>query len=153
MPSHEYKVVPAPTRPEKAKGGKSTAEKFALSLTSFMNEYGRDGWEYVRAETLPCEVKKGLFGRSDTTFQTLLVFRRDAGENRADHQASVEAAKAQKVVRRLWARDAAQPAVAAAPVPAPAAPPVPAGLTASAPEGSAPRIFAAQPERRDPVQD
>lgn len=77
MPVHEYKVIPAPNRPIKAKGVKSTAEKFALSLTALMNEMGREGWEYVRAETLPCEETRGWTRRVDTSFQTMLVFRRE----------------------------------------------------------------------------
>ena len=55
MPVYEYKVVPAPQKGEKAKGAKTTADRFAVALTSLMNQLGRDGWDYVRADTLPCE--------------------------------------------------------------------------------------------------
>lgn len=75
MPVYEYKVIPAPNRGEKARGAKTTAERFAQALTTLMNSLGRDGWEYVRAETLPCEERVGFTGKA-STFQNMLVFRR-----------------------------------------------------------------------------
>ena len=75
MQRFEYKVVPAPLRGEKSKAAKSTADRFAQTLTTVMNDLGRDGWEYLRADTLPCEERTGLTGRT-TTFQHMLVFRR-----------------------------------------------------------------------------
>jgi hypothetical protein len=41
-----------------------------------MNELGAEGWEYQRAETLPCDERRGLTGRVETT-QHVLVFRRE----------------------------------------------------------------------------
>ena len=73
--SYEYRVVPAPNRGEKARGVKTTSDRFALALTGVMNTLGREGWEYLRADTLPCEERVGLTG-SKSTFQHLLVFRR-----------------------------------------------------------------------------
>ena len=75
MPNYEYHVVPAPKRGEKAKGLKTTEERFAHALTGLMNQLGADGWDYVRADCLPCEERQGLTGRT-TTFQNVLVFRR-----------------------------------------------------------------------------
>ena len=75
MPQFEYHVVPAPKRGEKAKGLRTTEERFAHALTRLMNELGADGWDYVRADCLPCEERQGLTGRT-TTFQNVLVFRR-----------------------------------------------------------------------------
>lgn len=75
MPTYEYKVIPAPRRGEKAKGAKTTAERFAHALTLVMNDLARDGWEYLRADTLPCDERVGLTGKS-TAFQNMLVFRR-----------------------------------------------------------------------------
>ena len=40
-----------------------------------MNTLGKDGWEYLRADTLPCDERAGLTGTKQT-FQNLLVFRR-----------------------------------------------------------------------------
>ena len=75
MQRYEYKVVPSPRKGEKARGAKTTPERFALALTTLMNQLGRDGWEYLRADTLPCDERVGLTG-TKTTFQNMLVFRR-----------------------------------------------------------------------------
>jgi hypothetical protein len=72
----EYKVIPAPVRIEKIRGLKTTAERFAHVLTEAMNAEAEGGWEYVRAESLPCEERKGFFGRTRNSTETLLVFRR-----------------------------------------------------------------------------
>lgn len=76
MPRYEYKVIPAPRRGEKARGVKTTEERFALALTGVMNALGAEGWEYVRADTLPVDERSGLTG-TKTSFQNLLVFRRE----------------------------------------------------------------------------
>lgn len=78
MQRYEYKVVPAPRRGEKARGVKTTEERFALALTGLMNRMGAEGWDYVRADALPCDERVGLTG-SKTTFQNMLVFRRTLG--------------------------------------------------------------------------
>lgn len=75
MQLYEYKVIPAPRRGEKAKGAKSVADRFGVALANAMNDMARDGWEYLRADTLPCEERVGLTG-SATNFQHMLVFRR-----------------------------------------------------------------------------
>ncbi len=75
MQRFEFKVIPAPTRGEKARGVKTTEERFALALTTLMNQMGAAGWDYVRADALPCEERVGFTG-TKTTFQNVLVFRR-----------------------------------------------------------------------------
>ncbi len=75
MPTLEYKVVPAPKRGTKARGVKATEDRFALALEDVMNAMATDGWEYQRTDTLPCEERVGLTGRT-TVFQNMLVFRR-----------------------------------------------------------------------------
>ncbi|PZQ96884.1 MAG: DUF4177 domain-containing protein [Cereibacter sphaeroides] len=75
MPFYEYKVIPAPRRGEKTRAAKTTAERFAHAMSMVMNELGREGWEYLRADTLPCEERVGLTGKT-TAFQNVLVFRR-----------------------------------------------------------------------------
>ena len=75
MTSYEYKVVPAPTKGQKAKGVKASEDRFALGIQTLMNDYASDGWEYVRAETLPSTERAGLTG-STTEWRNLLVFRR-----------------------------------------------------------------------------
>ena len=116
MQRYEYHVVPAPRRGEKARGAKTTEERFALALTRLMNDLGRDGWEYLRADTLPCEERAGLTGKT-TAFQHMLVFRRTAAPAQA---APAQAGASPRLAEPL--------AIAAPPVAAPA------------PEGSAPPI-------------
>jgi hypothetical protein len=102
MQRYEYRVMPAPRKADKVKGAKTTEDRFAASLTAVMNELGAQGWEYLRADTLPCEERTGLTG-SKTTFQTLLVFRRPLPEPEAE-----------------------RPVEPVLPLPAPPAPPEPA---------------------------
>lgn len=73
--TYEYKVVPAPARGLKAKGVKTAEDRFANALQTAMNEQAADGWEYLRADTLPCEQREGLMGKT-TVYQNMLVFRR-----------------------------------------------------------------------------
>lgn len=75
MQRYEYKVVPAPPRGDKVRGARTTAERFAAAMMTVMNDLGRDGWEYLRADTLPCEERVGLTGKA-SSFQHMLVFRR-----------------------------------------------------------------------------
>ena len=75
MQQFEYRVVPAPRKAEKARGLKTTPERFAHALSQTMNDMAREGWEYLRADTLPCEERAGLTGKT-TTYQNMLVFRR-----------------------------------------------------------------------------
>ena len=76
MQQYEYKVVPAPRRGEKARGVKRTEDRFARTLAEAINELAAEGWEYQRAETLPCEERTGLTGRVTNGFQSVLIFRR-----------------------------------------------------------------------------
>ncbi|MFN0113896.1 MAG: DUF4177 domain-containing protein [Paracoccaceae bacterium] len=75
MVSYEYRVLPAPARGIKLRGARTGAERLAAALTEAMNAMARDGWEYVRADMLPSEERKGLTGRA-TVYHNLLVFRR-----------------------------------------------------------------------------
>ncbi len=75
MPRYEFKVIPAPRRGEKARGVKTSEERFALALTGVLNDMGAEGWDYVRADTLPLDERSGLTG-TKTSFQNMLVFRR-----------------------------------------------------------------------------
>lgn len=76
---YEYKVIPAPVRGLKAKGVKTPEDRFAHALQTAINTLAADGWEYVRADTLPCEQREGLMGKT-TTYQNMLVFRRERAE-------------------------------------------------------------------------
>ncbi|ADO42860.1 cell division protein FtsZ [Ketogulonicigenium vulgare] len=119
--SFEYRVIPAPRRAEKYRGAKTTEDRFTRTIEGLMNEMAVDGWEYQRADSLPCEERRGLTGHT-TVYQTILVFRRAVAE-------------------------AATPvAVAPAPIVA-AAPPVPAVKAAAAPAAppAVPRVAPAEP--------
>lgn len=76
MPDFEYKVVPAPTKGEKAKGVKTAESRFAYALENLMNTMAADGWEYQRADMLPSEERQGLTG-STTNWRNMLIFRRE----------------------------------------------------------------------------
>ena len=78
MAHYEYKAVPAPIRGTKAKGTKTSADRFALTITNTLNEQSSDGWEYLRTETLPYQERSGLTKKT-TNFQHLLIFRRRSG--------------------------------------------------------------------------
>ncbi len=80
--SFEYKVVPAPTRGRKARGVKTTADRFALALETTLNDLAAEGWEYQRTETLPAEERHGLAKRS-TVEQNMLIFRRPVATEEA----------------------------------------------------------------------
>lgn len=75
MDTYEYKVIPAPDRGVKARGVKGAEARFAFALEQVMNDMGAEGWEYQRAETLPCEERQGLSGKT-TVYRNMLVFRR-----------------------------------------------------------------------------
>ena len=98
--SYEYKVIPAPVRGVKAKGVKTAEGRFAHALQAAMNEQAADGWEYLRADTLPSEQREGLMSKT-TVYQNMLVFRR-AKPVRASFEPAPEptvSASAQKITR------------------------------------------------------
>jgi hypothetical protein len=127
MQRYEFKVVPAPRRGEKARGVKTTEERFALALTGLMNQLGAEGWDYVRADALPCDERVGLTG-TKTTFQNMLVFRRPIAA-----EAEVSAAEYTAPVLRI------------APVEPSSLPPLRLGAP-EAPMGVAPALGPAKPD-------
>lgn len=76
MPIYEYRVIAAPKAGIKAKGVRSNEDRFAHALETLMNQMGAQGWDYIRADTLPAEERQGLTGRT-TVYQNMLVFRRE----------------------------------------------------------------------------
>ncbi|WP_299548346.1 DUF4177 domain-containing protein [uncultured Tateyamaria sp.] len=79
MPGWEYKVVPAPIKGLKSKGVKGPEARFAHALELMMNDMGGDGWEFLRAETLPSTERSRLTG-TKTEWRNLLVFRRTVSD-------------------------------------------------------------------------
>jgi len=75
MSHFEYKVVAAPRRAKSFKGVRSHEDQFAEVLAEVMNQMAAKEWEYLRAESLPCEEKTGLTSRVES-YQSVLVFRR-----------------------------------------------------------------------------
>ena len=75
MPRYEYKVIPAPTKGQKAKGVKAPEARFALAVEETLNRMGAEGWDYLRAELLPSDERSGLTG-STVHWRNVLVFRR-----------------------------------------------------------------------------
>ena len=91
MADYEYTVIPAPMRGEKVRGARTPSERFAPALAAALNGMAAQGWEYVRAETLPSEERSGLTSRT-TVWHNLLVFRRPiAGAAAARPSATGEA--------------------------------------------------------------
>ena len=80
MDQYEYKVVPAPARGLRQRGARTGAERFAAAVADLMNTLAREGWEYQRADILPCEERAGLTRRV-TVYHNLLVFRRATGKH------------------------------------------------------------------------
>lgn len=81
---YEYRVIPAPLRGKKAKGLKTSSDRFSFALQEVMNEQSAEGWEYHRAETLPFE-ERSRMGRKSSGFQSVLIFRRLLLEEEAEN--------------------------------------------------------------------
>lgn len=75
MSNYEYRVVAAPRKGKSGKGVKGGPAKFANAISGLMNEMAQDGWEYLRADTLPCEERQGLTSKT-VKYHSMLVFRR-----------------------------------------------------------------------------
>lgn len=74
-PIYEFLVLPAPIKGERAEGLRTDADRMAGTLTTLFNDMALDGWDYVRADTVPNESSKDPTGTAPKTM-TLLVFRR-----------------------------------------------------------------------------
>lgn len=74
---YEYKVIAAPKKAVRGKGFRGAKDGFATALGTVMNQQAAEGWEYQRTDTLPQETRAGLTGKT-TTFQNMMVFRREA---------------------------------------------------------------------------
>lgn len=124
MAQFEYRVVPAPVRGIKARGARTPEDRFAQALAEAMNVLGREGWEYLRCDTLPSEERVGLTGRT-TVYRNMLVFRRQVPATRVAADTATPPAPATTAPASFAARVAAtlRPG-ASAPVPGPGPAPV-----------------------------
>lgn len=132
MQHHEYTVIPAPERGSRAKGAKTPADRYALALAEILNEMAAEGWDYVRAETLPSDERSGIASRQ-TLWHNVLIFRRNlVGVAPTDRPETVSAPASVDVPA-----PSAQPA-ASTPPPAPLiTTPAPASEAAPAPKPAA----------------
>lgn len=131
MQAYEYTVLPAPNRGEKVRGARSGAERFAHALTMEMNRMAQAGWEYVRAETLPCEERSGLTSRT-TVYHNVLVFRRSLAPA---HPQQDTGPAHRPLMATHDAGPALRPLAAAAPAPAQPEPPPQAEPASDWPDG------------------
>ncbi|MBY6090195.1 DUF4177 domain-containing protein [Maritimibacter alkaliphilus] len=145
MTRFEYKVVPAPVRGQKAKGVKTPESRFAHALEQVMNDMAAEGWEYLRAETLPSEERSG-FTSTTTTYRNVLVFRRPRPADAAPFQPELLETGAPKPIlvapTTPSETPAARPEVAQEQSDAPPASDVPA---TAEPESVAPQTGADEP--------
>lgn len=82
---YEYKVVPAPTKGQKARGIKGADGRFANALEAKMNTLAADRWEFLRTETLPSEERSGLTSTA-TKYRSVMVFRRPRADDASAFQ-------------------------------------------------------------------
>ncbi len=113
MPRYEYKVVPAPNKGLKAKGVKGPEARFSNAIETLMNELAGDGWEYLRADTLPSVERSGLTSTT-TEWRTVLVFRRAEGEEKEEFKPELLPPPAADEETRTPERE--EPPMTAAPV-------------------------------------
>ncbi len=85
MAVYEYRAMPAPRKGKAGKGVKGSAAKLANAISELMNEMAADGWEYLRADTLPCEERQGLTSKT-VKYHSMLVFRRATGAVEAQEE-------------------------------------------------------------------
>lgn len=141
--SWEYQVIPAPRRVPRVRGLRAVPDRFAHAVAEVMNEAGREGWEFLRADALPMEPAGGLFGgmfgsRAEVT-QTLLVFRRRTDEARratAPPQAAAAAPAPEPMFASAARPEAPSHAGRVTPLPPRAARPTEEDLSAEALGGS-----------------
>lgn len=108
MSVFEYSVIPSPRSGKKARGVRGVEAKFANALSTLMNDMGTNGWEYVRADTLPCEERQGLTGKT-VKYHSMLVFRRPVEEVAAETEAAVAALPAPEPEPELAPEPEAEP--------------------------------------------
>ncbi|AXI46032.1 DUF4177 domain-containing protein [Sulfitobacter sp. SK012] len=116
MPRFEYKVVPAPTKGLKAKGVRTAEARFSNALQDLMNELSSDGWEYLRAETLPSTERSGLTG-STTEWRNVMIFRRPRESDTSDFQPELLPAPTQEPVMSSIEKEISEPEIKEQPTP------------------------------------
>lgn len=103
MAQYEYMVVPAPVRAERFTGKARADDAYALTIAKLMNDHGRDGWQYVRTDTLTQRGLSWFFGGVRRN-RELLVFSR-ATAPLVKRPASVDAEASKIRGRRVRQKD------------------------------------------------
>lgn len=75
MERYEYKVIAAPAEPALLDKLPRDADAFVVTLNVILDAAGLEGWDFLRAERLPCHTRR-WFGRSRHEVRDMLVFRR-----------------------------------------------------------------------------
>lgn len=84
MTATQYKCVPVPRRPKKARGHKTPCDAMAAAMETILNAEAAQGWEYLRTDLVPMEHRHGLFGAVQESHQAVMIFRRVAAAAPAD---------------------------------------------------------------------
>ncbi|WP_203228031.1 DUF4177 domain-containing protein [Roseovarius dicentrarchi] len=152
MAQYEYKVIPAPTKGQKAQGIKTPEARIANTVEGVLNAQAADGWDYLRTDILPSDERSGLTG-SQTVYRTLMVFRRTkaepqdtAGDIISDAQTVAEAVAPEKTPQRREPSLAPVAPTRGDPAPTPPAPETPQ----PDPAPDAPDLDAPKPDKPDP---
>ncbi len=74
MECFEYKLVATATNTAKNDSLPKTDDAFAWALLDGMNALGRDGWEFLRTETVTDQRRAGLFRKRQS--HEFMVYRR-----------------------------------------------------------------------------
>ncbi len=110
MPTYEYKTVAAPRRAPKASGAKGPEARLAHAMQELIAAEARQGWDYLRADSLPVEEGGGLFSKSVTIWRAVLVFRREVAAPRRAEPEFVAAPRAPGEPREPFMSVASSPA-------------------------------------------
>lgn len=119
MTRYEYKVVPAPEKPVRYTGLARGDDPFAVTLAELFNDMGRDGWAYLRTDTVT--ERRGVWPlRRRRVAREMFVFQR----------AKPEPSRAQDATPALLLTAEARVPALAPPTPAPTAIQTPAMVRA-----------------------
>lgn len=73
---YTYKCVVAPRRVKKSREHRTPAEALVAAMEAAIAAEAAQGWEYLRTDLLPMEVKSGFMSSPTETHQGVMVFRR-----------------------------------------------------------------------------
>lgn len=80
MERYEYRFEIVPTKNNRYTGLAKTDDPFGQTLADAINETAKDGWEYLRTETVTETRRSGFFGTKKLQ-REFLVYRRQLHSN------------------------------------------------------------------------